>query len=155
MAAYGITASIFSIIIGYLAKLKYSRIVCMLISSLLSYAILIVMLLWNPNASQAYVLYILACISGLTTAIIKPFTTGLTFPENDAVEEMVLCIYLFFSFIWLYICGFERNILLCVYIYPKCWWIGCLSMFVSSARSYINYSANRLSNFGHNMLHSY
>ena len=152
MAAYGITASIFSIIIGYLAKLKYSRIVCMLISSVLSYAILTVMLLWNPNASQAYIFYILACISGLTTAIIKPFTTGLTFLK---MKWFYIYIYLFFSFIWLYICGYERNILLCVYTYPKCWWIGCLSMFVSSACSYINYSANRLSNFGHNMLHSY
>jgi MFS family permease len=76
MAAYGITASIFSIIIGYVARLTHSRTVCMILSSFLSYAIFVVMLVWNPNGNQVYVLYILACLSGLTTAIIKPFTTG-------------------------------------------------------------------------------
>jgi hypothetical protein len=50
------------------------------------------MLLWNPNASQAYVLYILACISGLTTAIIKPFTTGLTF-----LKLKWFYVYIYFS----------------------------------------------------------
>ncbi len=88
MVAYGITASIFSIIMGYIGKLTHSRILCMLLSSLLSYTIFVVMLEWHPNANQAYVLYILACISGLTTAIIKPFTTGLTSSENPVVVDI-------------------------------------------------------------------
>jgi hypothetical protein len=78
MTTYGITASIFSVIIGYVVKTTQSCIVCMLLLSLLSYTVFVVMLVWNSNAAQAYVLYILARISGLTTAINKPFTTGLT-----------------------------------------------------------------------------
>lgn len=79
MTTYGITASIFSVIMDYIGKLTHSRIICMLLSSSLSYTIFIIMLVWNPNPNQAYVLYILAGISGLTTAIIKSFTTDLLF----------------------------------------------------------------------------
>ncbi len=85
MGAYGITASLFSFIMGYIGKLTHSRIVYMLLSSLLSYAIFAVMFEWKPNANQVYVLYILACISGLTIAIIKPFTTGLSSSENRVI----------------------------------------------------------------------
>ncbi len=85
MTVYGITASIVSVIIGYIAKLTHSRIFCMLLSSLLSYTIFLVMLLWQPNVNQAYVLYILAGISGLTTAIVKPFATGLSSSKNHVI----------------------------------------------------------------------
>ena len=87
MAGYGITSSIFSAIMGYVGKLNHSRIICMALSSILSGAIFVVMLIWNPNAGQAYVLYILACVSGLTSAVIKPFTTGFTSSENRLIVE--------------------------------------------------------------------
>jgi hypothetical protein len=53
------------------------------------------MLVWNPNAAQAYVLYILAGISGLTTAAIKLFTTGLTSSDNHltiGIRKDFLCL---------------------------------------------------------------
>ncbi len=77
MVGYGITASISSVIIGYLAKFKYGRPGCILLASLLSYTIFIVMLLWIPNVAQAYVLYILACIGGFINATFVTFAPGL------------------------------------------------------------------------------
>jgi MFS family permease len=77
MAGYGITASITSVVTGYLAKWKYGRPGCILLASLLSYTIFIVMLVWIPNVAQAYVLYILACIGGIVNATLVTFAPGL------------------------------------------------------------------------------
>jgi hypothetical protein len=77
MAAYDITASVFSVCIGYVVKLKHSLPICFLLAAFLTWIMLIVMLVWEPNSSQTYVLYILACIAGFSAAIVKPLTPGL------------------------------------------------------------------------------
>ncbi|CAF1115048.1 unnamed protein product [Adineta steineri] len=78
MTIYGIIATIASIIVTYIVKLKYSRPICFLISSLLSYTIFIVMLVWKPTVSQTYVLFIIPCLSSIVDGLTEPFITGFT-----------------------------------------------------------------------------
>jgi len=77
MVIYGIVSSICCVIVAYLAKRKYSRPVSFLLASLLTYTIFIIMLVWKPNPSQTYVLYILPCLSGVADAMMASFITGL------------------------------------------------------------------------------
>ncbi|CAF1235505.1 unnamed protein product, partial [Adineta steineri] len=75
MASYGITASIVCVIVGYVAKIKYSRPVCLLSATSVSIMILMIMLLWKPVPSQTYMLYVLACIAGITAVVAKPLVS--------------------------------------------------------------------------------
>ncbi|CAF4356578.1 unnamed protein product, partial [Adineta steineri] len=75
MASYGITASIVCIIVGYVAKIKYSCPVCLLSATSVSIMILMIMLLWKPVPSQTYMLYVLACIAGITAVVAKPLVS--------------------------------------------------------------------------------
>ncbi|CAF0831610.1 unnamed protein product [Adineta steineri] len=77
MTIYGITATMSAIIVAYTVKFKYSRLICFLISALLSYTIFIVMLVWKPTVSQTYVLFILPFLSSISDGITEPFITGL------------------------------------------------------------------------------
>ena len=77
MAISGIFASFSSILITYVTKLNYSRPVCFSLALLLSYTALVPMLIWKPNSSQAYVLYIFPCMLAISGAITDPFVTGL------------------------------------------------------------------------------
>ncbi|CAF1563234.1 unnamed protein product, partial [Adineta steineri] len=78
MTIYGIIATAASIIVTYIVKLKYSRPICFLISSLLSYTIFIVMLVWKPTVSLTYVLFIIPCLSSIVDGLTEPFITGFT-----------------------------------------------------------------------------
>jgi len=75
MIAYGVAASIFSVIIGWLGKYKI-RVPCFILAAILCYAAYIVMLLWKPFPSQIYVLFILVGINGIASAIWDPVEAG-------------------------------------------------------------------------------
>ncbi|UJR11292.1 hypothetical protein I4U23_015473 [Adineta vaga] len=76
MIAFGITACIFSIIVGYMAKFQ-CRSILFLIVSFMCYASFITMFLWKPNSSQMYVLYILVSLQGLASAVWNPVESAL------------------------------------------------------------------------------
>lgn len=76
MIAYGIAACLFSIIVGYLGKFQCQSIL-FIIASLICYGTLITMMIWKPNSSQAYVLYILAGLNGLASAVWDPIGSGM------------------------------------------------------------------------------
>ncbi|CAF3785694.1 unnamed protein product [Adineta steineri] len=77
MTIYGIAATITSIVVAYIVKLKYSRPICFLIAALLSYTISIIMLVWKPTVSQTYVLFIIPFLSSISDALTTPFITAL------------------------------------------------------------------------------
>ncbi|CAF0718316.1 unnamed protein product [Adineta steineri] len=58
-------------------KRKYSRPACFVVAALLSYTVFIVMLIWKPASSQTYVLFILPCLSSISTGITEPFITAM------------------------------------------------------------------------------
>ncbi|CAF4123952.1 unnamed protein product [Adineta steineri] len=58
-------------------KRKYSRPACFVVAALLSYTVFIVMLIWKPASSQIYVLFILPCLSSISTGITEPFITAM------------------------------------------------------------------------------
>ncbi|CAF1509809.1 unnamed protein product [Adineta steineri] len=93
MASYGITASIVCIIVGYVAKIKYSRPVCLLSATSVSIMILMIMLLWKPVPSQTYMLYVLACIAGITAVVAKPLVSALYSHLFADTKEMVFSIF--------------------------------------------------------------
>ncbi|CAF3844714.1 unnamed protein product [Rotaria sp. Silwood1] len=85
MMVYGIAASIFSIIVGYVGKF-HRRSLIFVIASIVCYGSLITMLLWKPYSSQMYVLYILAILQGLASAIWDPVVSALyetVFPKEE------------------------------------------------------------------------
>ncbi|CAF3797517.1 unnamed protein product [Rotaria sp. Silwood1] len=85
MMVYGIAASIFSIIVGYVGKF-HRRSLIFVIASIVCYGSLIAMLLWKPYSSQMYVLYILAILQGLASAIWDPVVSALyetVFPKEE------------------------------------------------------------------------
>jgi hypothetical protein len=75
MITYGVAASIFSIIIGWLGKYNI-RVPCYIFAALLCYVSYIVMLLWKPFPSQVYILFILAGMKGIASAIWDPVEAG-------------------------------------------------------------------------------
>lgn len=75
MITYGITASIFSVIVGCLGKYNI-RVPCYIVGALLCYASYLTMLLWKPFPSQVYVLFILVGIQGIASAIWDPIEAG-------------------------------------------------------------------------------
>lgn len=75
MITYGISGSIFSVIIGWLGKYNL-RVSCYIFSALLCYASYLVMLLWKPSSSQIYVLFILVGMQGIASAIWDPIEAG-------------------------------------------------------------------------------
>ncbi|CAF4298553.1 unnamed protein product, partial [Adineta steineri] len=75
MITYGITASIFSVVVGCLGKYNL-RVPCYIFAAILCYASYLVMLLWKPVPSQAYVLFILAGMLGIASAIWDPIEAG-------------------------------------------------------------------------------
>ncbi|CAF3823361.1 unnamed protein product [Adineta steineri] len=77
MTMYGVTVTLSSIAIIFLVKRKYSRPACFVIAALLSYTVFIVMLIWKPASSQTYVLFILPCLSSISTGITEPFITAM------------------------------------------------------------------------------
>ncbi|CAF4093188.1 unnamed protein product [Adineta steineri] len=93
MASYGITASIVCVIVGYVAKIKYSRPVCLLSATSVSIMILMIMLLWKPVPSQTYMLYVLACIAGITAVVAKPLVSALYSHLFADTKEMVFSIF--------------------------------------------------------------
>ncbi|CAF1286885.1 unnamed protein product [Adineta steineri] len=76
MITYGITASIFSVVVGCLGKYNL-RVPCYIFAAILCYASYLVMLLWKPVPSQAYVLFILAGMLGIASAIWDPIEAAL------------------------------------------------------------------------------
>ncbi|CAF1422833.1 unnamed protein product [Adineta steineri] len=93
MASYGITASIVCIIVGYVAKIKYSRPVCLLSATSVSIMILMIMLLWKPVPSQTYMLYVLACTADITAVVAKPLVSALYSHLFADTKEMVFSIF--------------------------------------------------------------
>ncbi|CAF1337825.1 unnamed protein product [Adineta steineri] len=93
MASYGITASIVCVIVGYVAKIKYSRPVWLLSATSVSIMILMIMLLWKPVPSQTYMLYVLACIAGITAVVAKPLVSALYSHLFADTKEMVFSIF--------------------------------------------------------------
>ncbi|CAF1115018.1 unnamed protein product [Adineta steineri] len=93
MASYGITASIVCVIVGYVAKIKYSRPVCLLSATSVSIMILMIMLLWKPVPSQTYMLYVLACTAGITAVVAKPLVSALYSHLFADTKEMVFSIF--------------------------------------------------------------
>ncbi|CAF1407726.1 unnamed protein product [Adineta steineri] len=77
MTMYGVTVTLSSIAIIFLVKRKYSRPACFVVAALLSYTVFIVMLIWKPASSQTYVLFILPCLSSISTGITEPFITAM------------------------------------------------------------------------------
>ncbi|CAF1487712.1 unnamed protein product [Adineta ricciae] len=77
MTMYGVTVTLSSIVIVFLVKRKYSRPMCFILAALLSYSVFIAMLIWKPTSSQTYVLFILPCLSSISTGITEPFITAM------------------------------------------------------------------------------
>ncbi|CAF1344856.1 unnamed protein product [Adineta ricciae] len=77
MTMYGVTVTLSSIVIVFLVKRKYSRPICFILAALLSYSVFIVMLIWKPTSPQTYVLFILPCLSSISTGITEPFITAM------------------------------------------------------------------------------
>ncbi|CAF2882992.1 unnamed protein product [Rotaria sp. Silwood2] len=91
---YGIAASIFSIIVGYAGKFQ-RRSLIFVIASIVCYGSLITMLLWKPYSAQMYVLYILAILQGLASAIWDPVVSGKVFFDCYLIGlwKLILALY--------------------------------------------------------------
>ncbi|UJR16582.1 hypothetical protein I4U23_003482 [Adineta vaga] len=76
MIVYGIAASIFSVIVGWLGRYN-TRVPCYILAAVLCYSSYIVMLLWKPSTSQTYVLFIIVIMQGIATAIWDPVESAL------------------------------------------------------------------------------
>jgi hypothetical protein len=90
MIAFGLTACISSIIVAYALKSK-NRLQWSLVAFFLWYALVIIMLLWKPVSSQTGILFILASLSGVASAIWGPILPGTQF-----LVSLSLCLTRFF-----------------------------------------------------------
>ncbi|CAF4045285.1 unnamed protein product [Rotaria sordida] len=68
MFGFGITACLFSLIVGYVVKFEH-RLQWFLLAFLAYYVLLITMLVWRPLASDIYISYIIVGVSGITSAL--------------------------------------------------------------------------------------
>ncbi|CAF3980671.1 unnamed protein product [Rotaria sordida] len=94
MLGFGITACIFSLIVGYVVKFEH-RLQWFLLAFLVYYVLLITMLVWRPLASDIYISYIIVGVSGITSALwgsVMPAIYGYFFPTNEdaAFSNLVL-----------------------------------------------------------------
>ncbi|CAF3858734.1 unnamed protein product [Rotaria sordida] len=76
MITYGVTASVCSVIVGWLGRYRI-RVPCYILGALLCYASYIVMFLWKPVPSQVYILFILVGMKGIASAIWDPIEAAL------------------------------------------------------------------------------
>ncbi|CAF1423537.1 unnamed protein product [Adineta steineri] len=85
MIAFGICDSIGSYVFGQLVK-TIGRWPCFAIATLISYALIIVMLVWRPSADRMFVFFIIAGLWGLADAVWQSQTSalyGVIFTENN------------------------------------------------------------------------
>lgn len=85
MIAFGVCDSIGSFAFGQLVKLV-GRWPCFLIAAAISYAMIIMMLFWQPSADQKLVLFLIAGLWGVADAVWQSQTSalyGVFFTENN------------------------------------------------------------------------
>ncbi|CAF1283621.1 unnamed protein product [Rotaria sordida] len=86
MITYGVTASVCSVIVGWLGRYRI-RVPCYILGALLCYASYIVMFLWKPVPSQVYILFILVGMKGIASAIWDPIEAALYGSLFEKKEE--------------------------------------------------------------------
>ncbi|CAF1431100.1 unnamed protein product [Rotaria sordida] len=107
MITYGITTSIFSVIVGWLEKYKI-RIPFYILAAILCYASYIVMLVWKPIPSQTYVLFILVGMQGIAGAIwdlIEAALYGILFVNKEEAAYSNLWLGQNIGYFVVYFCG--------------------------------------------------
>ncbi|CAF3944911.1 unnamed protein product [Rotaria sordida] len=107
MITYGITTSIFSVIVGWLEKYKI-RIPFYILAAILCYASYIVMLVWKPIPSQTYVLFILVGMQGIAGAIWDPIEAalyGILFVNKEEAAYSNLWLGQNIGYFVVYLCG--------------------------------------------------
>lgn len=101
MLTFGVTAGIFSLIIGNIGKFEH-RLQWIFSSFLVYYALLVTMLLWRPNLIDLHIFYVLVGIAGMTGAIWSSFIPGET--DQDPKTSSLMHrfqLYMDISFHWI------------------------------------------------------
>ena len=68
MIALGVSDTIGSYMFGFIVKYA-GRVPCFLIAALFNYSIIFVMMFWQPNEGQTYMLFVIPVIWGLGDAV--------------------------------------------------------------------------------------